>query len=468
MMPPMFDMETSLEIEERKFAEAKKEFLNPKPKPIGALVYIVLFFLFIAPQFDGLKSVPGIAVLVLVVLFHEAGHMLGMRIFGFRDIRMFFIPFLGAAASGRPAGAAAWKHALVSLLGPLPGILVGFVALFFIARYPTTLFFNVIEVLIILNVINLLPFGGLDGGRFLQTVLFSRHRVLEIVFALLGSAALLAVATYLNAWALAVFALFGLLMLPMRWRVLKSAAALRAQHPDLGPDPAKLGEEAMLALYVAARQLHPPRRPLPAATHATTMQLIADATQRPPGALASLGLLSLYVLTCGVAFVGAILLFVQIGGPVDWKPFQQPGWRAEFPIPPRTLAPGKVTPGDTAPGALTIAVVQGVEHFSVEVADGGDDVDADKWLDQDREEGVAHLGATLRSETRIELDGIAGREAELTKSYRIWRTRSFVVGNRLYRVTAAAPKWGENQRRFLDSFRLVPLGDPKNGSLSLP
>lgn len=458
MMRRMFDMETSLEIEERKFAEVQKEFLNPKRKPIGALVYILLFFLFIAPQFDGLKSVPGIAVLVAVILFHEAGHMLGMWIFGFRDIRMFFIPFLGAAASGRPAGAAAWKHALVSLLGPLPGIVLGCVALYFVRSYPTTLFFNVIEVLIIVNVINLLPFGGLDGGRFLQTVLFSRHRLLEIVFLLVGSAALLGVATYLNAWVLAVFALFGLLMLPTRWKVLKAAAALRAQHPDIGPDPNKIGEDATLALYVAARQLHQPRRPLPAAAHAATMQMIADATQRPPGALASLGLLFLYAISCVVAFVGAILLFMQIGGPVDWKPYAQPGWRAEFPVPPQTSTADKSTPANDRISTITFAVVQGVEHFNVEEVAGRDSIEAEKWLDQDRDDVIAHFGATLRSETHIELGGISGREAELTKSYRTWRTRSFVIGNRLYRVTAAAPKWGENQRRFLDSFRLVPVG----------
>jgi hypothetical protein len=343
----------------------------------------------------------------------------------------------------------------VSLLGPLPGILVGCVALYFVSRYPTTLFFNVIEVLIILNVLNLLPFGSLDGGRFLQTVLFSRHRVLDLVFFLAGSIALLGTATYLNAWFLAVFALFGLLTLPMRWRVLKAAAELRAKYPDLKSDPNKLGEDETLALYVAARQLHPPRRPLTPATVAGTMQLIADATQRPPGALASLGLLGLYFFTCCVAFVGALLLALQIGGPVDWKPIEQPGWRAEFPVPPLPLPLPRAAPDDNRPATLTMAVVQGVEHFSVEVVGGENDVDAEDWLNRDRDAVAAHFGATLRSETRVDVGGIVGREAELTKSYRTWRTRSFVVGNRLYRVTAAAPKWGENQRRFLDSFRIT-------------
>ena len=115
-----------------------------------------------------------------------------MRPFGFRDVRMFFIPFFGAAVSGRPRGAAAWKEAAVTLLGPLPGIAAG-VALVVWAttrHYPDALSFRVVEALLVLNVFNLLPFGFLDGGRFLERVLFSRHRVLEVAFVALGSLAL--------------------------------------------------------------------------------------------------------------------------------------------------------------------------------------------------------------------------------------------------------------------------------------
>lgn len=35
-----------------------------------------------------------------VLLFHELGHYVAMRLFGYRDVRMFFVPFFGAAVSG--------------------------------------------------------------------------------------------------------------------------------------------------------------------------------------------------------------------------------------------------------------------------------------------------------------------------------------------------------------------------------
>lgn len=70
----------------------------------------------------------------------------------------------------------------MSLLGPLPGILVGGVRLILLNRkYPHPLL-AAVEMLLLLNLFNLLPFGGLDGERFLQRVIFSRHRVPEIVF----------------------------------------------------------------------------------------------------------------------------------------------------------------------------------------------------------------------------------------------------------------------------------------------
>src|SRR5262249_41026480 len=66
-------------------------------------------------------------VLVPVVFFHELGHYLAMLAFGYRNLRMFFIPFFGAAVSGQHYNVAGWKKALVALAGPVPGIAVGWV-----------------------------------------------------------------------------------------------------------------------------------------------------------------------------------------------------------------------------------------------------------------------------------------------------------------------------------------------------
>src|SRR5262249_41808157 len=40
-------------------------------------------------------------MMVPILLFHELGHLLMMRLFHYRNTRMFFIPFFGAAVTGR-------------------------------------------------------------------------------------------------------------------------------------------------------------------------------------------------------------------------------------------------------------------------------------------------------------------------------------------------------------------------------
>jgi hypothetical protein len=64
-------------------------------------------------------------LLLPILFFHEAGHFAAMRIFRYRNVRMFFLPLFGAAVVGRSHGAAGWKRALVAMAGPLPGIAVG-------------------------------------------------------------------------------------------------------------------------------------------------------------------------------------------------------------------------------------------------------------------------------------------------------------------------------------------------------
>jgi len=75
-------------------------------------------------------SVAEIAVLLAVLLVHETGHYLTMLAFGYRDIRMFFIPLFGAAVSGSGANAPGYQRTLVALAGPVPGILLGLVLAF--------------------------------------------------------------------------------------------------------------------------------------------------------------------------------------------------------------------------------------------------------------------------------------------------------------------------------------------------
>ena len=136
------------------------------------------------------NSFTGVALLAGVILVHELGHLVGMKLLRYRDVQMFFIPFFGAAVSGTETEPTAPRKAIVSLLGPVPGILIGVAMGIAYLRTRQPLLADATRTFLFINTFNLLPFHPLDGGRFFDAVLFSRHPKLEIGFKILTALAL--------------------------------------------------------------------------------------------------------------------------------------------------------------------------------------------------------------------------------------------------------------------------------------
>jgi len=83
-----------------------------------SLIVFVLFFGF----WLGWSLLP---ILVMVLIVHELGHYAAMRIFGYYQTSVFFIPGIGAAATGKTDKPNYWHRFVVYLAGPLPGIIIG-------------------------------------------------------------------------------------------------------------------------------------------------------------------------------------------------------------------------------------------------------------------------------------------------------------------------------------------------------
>src|ERR1051325_4808565 len=65
-------------------------------------------------------------ILLGVLTFHEGGHLLGMRIFGYKNLQMLSLPFLGAVAmGGKREDVKPWQELVVLFLGPVPGFVLG-------------------------------------------------------------------------------------------------------------------------------------------------------------------------------------------------------------------------------------------------------------------------------------------------------------------------------------------------------
>ena len=299
------------------FTNAMKA-LRSRSRWSAALVLLVSFALFILVRQQQSGSTRGLMVLVGVLLFHELGHYAGMRLFGYRDVRMFFIPFFGAAVSGKRGDVAPWKEGVVLLLGPVPGIAVAF-ALAMNGAIASPDVRPVAFSLVTINAFNLLPLAGLDGARLLQHVLFSRRRWLEVLFQLCAALALAAVGIKTEVWALLAFAYLMLVILPLRWRVLGAAGRLRAQGISVPVDARDLDGDAARAVFHQARSAlqwtHGSKQV------AGVMEQVVDAVNaRQPSLHASAALAGTWVLSLTLAVVTfALLVIPRTRSEGPWK-----------------------------------------------------------------------------------------------------------------------------------------------------
>jgi len=146
-------------------------------------------------------SVAAVVALMIVLLVHELGHWGAMRIFGYNDVSIFFLPF-GAVTTGRKEERAALQEYLVFIMGPLPGLLIGVAILAYLALHqlPTSYdflgryaFFS-----LFINYINLLPILPLDGGRIVQLLLLPSKPKAQLYFYVFSLVAIAAATIWLR------------------------------------------------------------------------------------------------------------------------------------------------------------------------------------------------------------------------------------------------------------------------------
>ncbi len=149
---------------------------------LGSLAAFIAIAL-ILPQAFGTFHLSDLVSLLAVLFLHEAGHFLAMKAFGYRDTTMFFLPMFGAAVTGKKVNASLTEKVWVLLAGPLPGILLGFGLMLAIRLHPQLRWLeHTAWVMVGLNLLNLLPFFPLDGGKIAHHLLFSRYPFTDVVF----------------------------------------------------------------------------------------------------------------------------------------------------------------------------------------------------------------------------------------------------------------------------------------------
>ena len=133
---------------------------------LSVLLFVGLGWLFWDLQFA--------ALLLIVIAFHESGHFLAMRAFGYRNVHMLMLPLIGGVAMGHDAQPDSWRRAWMSLMGPLPGILLGWALMLLLWQQPDggdSWLWTLGWLLLFVNYLNILPVPPLDGSHVVQSLL---------------------------------------------------------------------------------------------------------------------------------------------------------------------------------------------------------------------------------------------------------------------------------------------------------
>jgi len=264
---------------------------------LSLAIYILYRLLFAGRE---AADVPlSVGLLVGGILLHEMGHYAGMLLFGYRDLKVFFIPFLGAAASGRKHAAPLWQQSVVALLGPVPGIVLAAVLQATLRPPPGSALHSAEMVLLAINVFNLLPLVPLDGGRLLQMVIFSRSPILEAAFLVLASLGLGWIAYTIESEILMLVGLLGLLRVPNRFQVARRRSLLRTKLAGFPERLEDLSDQERRALFRLAGKVDPASAE-PQARARQMRQLHEEIVVRPPSLKATSLLLLTYAAAIGL------------------------------------------------------------------------------------------------------------------------------------------------------------------------
>ena len=245
---------------------------------LGLLAFDIRFLYFVIP----------------ILLFHELGHFIAMRVFKYKNVKMFFIPLLGAAVSGRNFNVEGWKKVIVSLAGPVPGILLAIPLAIVAAVYDMPLLRQSAIYLVVINGFNLLPLIPLDGGWVMHALFFSRHPWLDATFRVAAAVLMILAGIFLPAIFLAIFGGFMLIAIPVVLRNGRIAHKLTHENvPVASGDEQSVPPETMKRIVDELPKEGAQGTPKFLAQ--STLQIFEILNTKSPRGTVTFGLLFLYI-----------------------------------------------------------------------------------------------------------------------------------------------------------------------------
>jgi len=148
-------------------------------------------------------------ILILSIVFHEYGHITGMKNRGMKTKGIFLIPFVGGAAVPEGNFKNRGDETYVSLMGPYYGLLLAIPFLAYGIIYESALSIGLVSFMALINLFNLLPINPLDGGRVLKSIAFSLNTKLGLIVLFGGILAGIGIVYYYKIWLLLFVLVIG-------------------------------------------------------------------------------------------------------------------------------------------------------------------------------------------------------------------------------------------------------------------
>ncbi len=204
---------------------------------ISLAIYALLFYVLFK------QDIVSIAAILVVLIIHEMGHFLFMKLFHYSNVKIFIVPLLGAFTSGKKQQVSQWQLSLIILAGPVPGILIG-TFLYWLNKdlhneNLTTLSYT----FLVINLLNCLPFHPLDGGRLMETLFFKENHVIRLVFGIISIIAMLFISLALSSPFLLIVPVFVALELYNENKHQKIRDYLRQERINYFTDYANLPDK---------------------------------------------------------------------------------------------------------------------------------------------------------------------------------------------------------------------------------
>ena len=170
----------------------------------GLTVFTIVLFIAVFLSFYKDRA-DFVFLLVVVLLVHEFGHFFYMKRFKYENVRMLFVPMMGAFVQGNKSKYSQRESVFVALSGPIPGIALGALILLLSSYYHLNWLALLAFLFLFVNAVNLLPLDPLDGGQVLKVLLLQQHALYSIVFSLLSSLVLLFIGFLMSDWLIIAF-----------------------------------------------------------------------------------------------------------------------------------------------------------------------------------------------------------------------------------------------------------------------